>query len=307
MQKKGKRNTAGIGVLAAVLVICELASLLVLSGRIVSYTEAKFVNVMPLFAENAPVAAIPVETSDSSEDVSSESTSAPSEETTSSEASVGSTEKHPVFRMEAEAEIFRLSYDNESGQTTVIGAGSSDKLIAPGTANLYQFTLKNPGDASLEYTLTMEAYVTGTDLKFPVNVRLWDHTNKYLIGSADGKADVLELNTVEESAELGAGRYAVYNLEWEWPFEWGDDEYDTMLGNLAVEEDLVLHIVIRTNAAYDEDPDDPNSGLIDPPQTGDEASIILLALLCGGSFTGLCVTLFAYIRSGRKEKQVPLT
>lgn len=312
-QTKRKRNTAGIGVVIAVLLLCELASMIVLCGRIVSYTEAKFVNVLSLTEERAPniAAPAPVNSADSGE------TSSPGAESTSAEESgtdsVGSSgSKNPEFHMEAEAEIFRLSYDNESGKTTVIGAeGNSDKLIAPGTTNLYQFTLANTGDVSLDYTLTMEAYVTGTDLRIPVNARVWDYTNKYLVGSADGMVDVMELNTVEESAELGAGRYAVYNLEWEWPFERADengditsgDTYDTMLGNLAVDEDLVLHIVIRTYAEYDENPDDPNAGVPKPPQTGDDAPIVLLIVLCAGSFVGLCVMFFAFFKSGRKEKQ----
>lgn len=312
VQTNRKRPAAGIGVLAAVLAICVLASSIVLFGRMISYTQAKFVNVLSLTEESLPVAADPVNSADPTEETTSAEASAPAEETSSPDASNASTEKHPAFRMEAEAEIFKISYDNENGQTTVIGAnGSADKLIAPGTTNLYQFTLQNPGDVSLDYTLTIEAYVTGTDLHIPVNARMWDYTNKYLVGGSDGMVDVMELNTVEESGELGAGRYAVYNLEWEWPFERTDengdltsnDAFDTMLGNLAADEDLVLHIVIRTTAAYDDDPDDPNAGQVKPPQTGDNAPIVLLSVLCVGSLAGLCAMLFAFFKSGRKEKQ----
>lgn len=298
MQKKRKLNIAGIGVLVAVLILCELVSTTVLFSRMISYTQAKFVNVMSLTEKSEPDGT----NSDSSDETTAGETTAPTEETTT--RSGQGTGKHPEFRMEAEAEIFRFSYDNDSGEITVTGGeGNTDKLIAPGTSNLYQFTLQNPGDVSLDYTLTMEAYVTGTDLWIPVNARVWDYTNKYLVGSTDSMVDVMELNTVNESAELGAGRYAVYNLEWEWPFEWGDDEYDTMLGDLAVEDDLALTIVIRTVAEYDENPDDPNAGEIKPPQTGDDSNLVLLSLLCVGSFIGLCVMLFAFFKSGRKEKQ----
>lgn len=218
---------------------------------------------------------------------------------------------HPEFRMEAEVEIFKFSYD-ETGKVTVIGPeGNPDKLFAPGTSNLYQFTLRNPGDVALNYTLSMEAYYTGTDgLWIPIYTRVWDYTNTYLVGSPDEQVDVLELNTVDNyTAKLGAGRYAVYNLEWEWPFEREDengditenDIYDTMLGDLAVEKDLTLTIVIRTYAEYDEDADGP--GLTKPPKTGDESQVLLFSLLCGGSFVGLCGMIFAAVKSGRKEKE----
>ena len=299
MQNKHKRT--GLGVVAAILVLCALASMAVLFSRITTYTQAKYVHVLPLIDENNK-AAEPNKATSATVTLPSlaeaEETTAPTQ--AANTAGSAETKKHPAFEMEAEAEIFRLSYDNDSGETTVIGVeGNTDKLIAPGTSNLYQFTLQNPGDVSLDYTLTMEAYVTGTDLWLPVNARVWDYTNKYLVGSAEEMADVMELNTVNESAELGAGRYAVYNLEWEWPFEWGNDEYDTMLGNLAVEDDLVLHIVIRTVAEYDEKPDNPNAGT--PPKTGDDSQIVLFALLCAGAFVGLCIMLIPLFKSKRKD------
>lgn len=271
-----------------VLLLCCTASISLLFSRVIPYTSAKFVNVHSL-TQNGP--------SDSNAASSANGS-------VQSETYISDDEKHnPEFHMEAEEEIFKFSYD-ETGKVTVIGPeGNEDKLFAPGTSNIYQFTLANTGDVALDYTMTMEAYYTGTDLWIPIEARVWDYNNKYLLGSADNKVDVLELNKVEDSAELGAGRYAVYNLEWEWPFERGDDVYDTMLGDLAVDNDLELHIVIRTVAMLDENPDNPNAGLIDPPYTGDESQLLLLCLLSAGSFAGLCIMIFAFFKSGRKEKE----
>ena len=292
--KKGKSSGSFI-VLSLVLFLCCAVSVSLLFGRVIPYTTAKFVNVHSLTEDEKSDTNTSVSDSTASEDTDSGSTT-PEQD--------GTMKHNPKFEMIAEEEIFKLSYD-ETGKITVIGAqGNEDKLIAPGTSNLYQFTLANTGNVALDYTMTIQATVTGTDLQFPVNVRVWDYTNKYLLGSSDKMVDVLELNSVEESAELGAGRYAVYNLEWEWPFEWGDDEYDTMLGNLAVEDDLVLRIVIRTTAEYDENPDNPNAGVFTPPNTGDDFPIILLSLLCSGSFIGFCAMIFSFFKSDRKEKQV---
>ena len=289
LDSNAKKATGSILGMILLLLLVEAVSLSLLFSRVMVYSAAEFEHVHSLIEINQAGS-----NSTSGELISSAGNTAPSGQ---------SAEKHPEFHMEAEEEIFKLSYD-ETGKVTVIGAkGNEDKLIAPGTSNLYQFTLQNPGDIALDYTLTMEAYVTGTDLWIPVNVRVWDYTNKYILGSSDSMVEVLELNAVNESAELGAGRYAVYTLEWEWPFEWGDDEYDTMLGNLAVDEDIELHIVINTVAAYDEEPENPNSGLIKPPNTGDDSQLVLLSLLCVGSFAGFCGMIFAVIKSDRKKKQ----
>ena len=292
---RGRIKSSGSLVgLILILLLCLMVSVSLLFGRVIPYTTAKFVNVHSL-TENA--------VSDSDAPSANEQTTS-SGNNGQSDSSNQSAEKHnPEFHMDTEEEIFKLSYD-ETGKITVIGAeGNGNKLIAPGTSNVYQFTLANTGDVALDYTMTMEAYITGTDLLIPVNVRVWDHTNKYILGSADSKVGVMELNTVNENAELGAGRYAVYNLEWEWPFEHGDDVYDTMLGDLAVENDLALHIAIHTVAVHDNDPDVPDSGLIEPPYTGDESQLILLCLLSAGSFSGLCIMAFAMFKTGRKDKE----
>lgn len=202
--------------------------------------------------------------------------------------------------IQRELEIFRLTYDNASGETTVKGVeGSADKLIAPGTTNLFEFTLHNPLDYSIDYIMTMEARVEGTELRLPVKARVWDYTNRYLLGSPDEMPDVLELNTVEDTGELGPDRYAPYTIEWEWPFEWGDDEYDTMLGNLAVDRDLTLTVVVRVLAEYDEEPDNPDAG--EHPKTGDDSQLALFALMGGVSLTGFVVVLLPLFKSRRKK------
>lgn len=324
-ERKKKKSSGNLIALIILLFLCSAVSISLLFSRVIPYTEEKFENVHSLTdsSQNSSDSGSSADGADGQNgstgtdgqtgSVSGENgagsgngngngSGSGSNGQSSSSGQYGVTH-NPEFRMIADEEIFKLSYD-ETGKITVIGVeGNEDKLIAPGTSNLYQFTLANTGDVALDYTMTMEAYVTGTDLWLPVNARVWDYTNRYLLGSPDEKVDVLELNNVNDSAELGAGRYAVYNLEWEWPFEWGNDEYDTMLGNLAVDEDLVLHIVIRTVAEYDEDPNDPNAGLIKPPHTGDNSQLLLLCLLSAGSFLGLCIMIFALFKSDRKEKK----
>lgn len=282
---KKTKSSGNLIAMILILVLCLAVSVSLLFSRVIPYTSAKFVNVHYL--------------TDSSNSNSANSSADSGE--VQMETYISDDEAHnPEFHMEAEEKIFKLTYD-ETGNVTVEGA--DDKLIAPGTSNIYQFTLANTGDVALDYTMTMEAYYTGTDLWIPVEARVWDHTNRYLLGSSDDKVDVLEVNKVEESAELGAGRYAVYNLEWEWPFERGDDIYDTMLGDLAVDNDLELHVVIRTTAMHDNEPDNPDAGLVKPPRTGDESQLVLLCLLSGGSFAGLCIMIFALSKSSRKEKE----
>lgn len=151
-----------------------------------------------------------------------------------------------VWETNTEVDIFKISYEN--GEAVVTVDGMNDKVIAPGTGNEYTFYLKNTGDVFLDYTLEIEAYFTPETTPIPVEVRLKGYHGTYLLGSDDTWSDVLELNQVKDEASIAVNRYAYYTLEWRWPFESGDDSYDTFLGNMAVDEDLTLTIAIKTVA-----------------------------------------------------------
>lgn len=176
-------------------------------------------------------------------------------------------DENTVWQGETDIEIFRLSYENGQGQITV-QSGSGQKVIAPGTSNTYSFSLENTGSHAVEYSMTMEAYFTDGTHTIPVNARVYDKYGNYYAGTEEAMVDVLELNGVSDSGILKAGYIMPYTLQWEWPFE-EDDAYDTMLGNLAVEEDISLTIVINTTASYTPDP--PSGGDGEPPKTGDTA------------------------------------
>lgn len=196
-----------------------------------------------------------------------------------------------VWSANTDVEIFRVRYENGSNNITV-NTSDGDKLIAPGTSNKYSFTLKNTGNVSLDYQMTMQAYVTGTDLRIPVVVRVYDHEGEYCIGSENKWEKVLNLNEVAKFGTLASDRYMNYTLEWQWPFE-GDDEYDTMLGNMAVEEDLVLTIVIKTLATQSEDPGDPGDN---PPPTGDNT---FMTFLCAAISVSI---VFIIIINGKRRR-----
>ena len=291
MKSTNNRKSSNTTIIAVLLlVLCVATSLTVLFGRMISYSQTEFENVMPIMRSH----------SEAPNDTSDDSNSAITVQTVTS--GTDNTKAHPEFRMDAKAEIFKISYKNNTGKITVNGAkGNTDKLIAPGTTNKYNFTLANPGDVALDYNMSMEANIKGTDGEIPVKVRVWDYTNKYLLGSTKQMEDVLKLNTVSEKASLGTGRYAAYTLEWEWPYEQGDDELDTMLGNLAAEDDIVLEVKIKTTAEYDEtnDPQKNNAGLI-VPQTGDDTQLEFLWLILAISVVGIFVVLFA---DRRKKKE----
>jgi hypothetical protein len=201
-----------------------------------------------------------------------------------------------VWSTNTQVEIFRISYVNGE-QVITVNSDNGDKVIAPGTENSYTFKLKNTGNVALDYTVEIDAYFTPADVEIPITGRLNRYDGAWVIGGKEEYAKVSVLDTAEDKATLGAGKYTYYTLDWLWPFESGNDELDTMLGNLATEQDLTFTIVIKTTATESSDPYD-DSG-ITPPQTGDNTNLTLWIVLAVSSFAMMMFLLFYQ----NKEKQ----
>ncbi len=202
-----------------------------------------------------------------------------------------------VWAGDTDVEIFKVSYENGEGVITVAGQ-NNDKVIAPGTSNKFSFTLKNTGDVSLNYSMSMEAYVSGTDFSLPVVVRVVDHDGSYCLGSEDHWESVLFLNKVSKKGKLAAERFANFTLEWQWPFE-GDDKLDTLLGNLTEKDNITLTIKINTFASECDDPDDPGDN--PPPQTGED---VLNNLVWALVAVTLAIVIFIYSKKMSRRKEL---
>ncbi len=264
-QRKYKDRTAVVGIMATLLFLCVLATTAVVFYRLEEYTpDTEWKNVITL------VPASPAAAPEGYSDVLMHRTSG-----TMELGSVVDDTRQEVFRNHSQAEIFRLTYAGTDGHLTVCADGEN-KVIAPGTANTYTFTLKNTADMALNYEMSITAQVIGTELTIPVQVRLWDYEGNYLLGDENKRVPFLQMDGVRVASSLEAGYGAIYTLEWLWPFEQGNDEYDTMLGNMAVEDDIVLAVHIDTVATAidakkdDSSEDESSEGSIpseDPPSS----------------------------------------
>ena len=210
-----------------------------------------------------------------------------------------------VWSTHTDVEIFSLRYDDNGDGHNTTASSNTEKVFAPGTTQSYTFTLANNGDKTLGYKMNIVAYYENTDgLWIPIEGRLSDYTGAWLVGSATEWPDVLNLDGFTRTGTLAAQHEYDYTIDWRWPFERFDgegldanDEYDTMLGNTAVNKDLILHIIINTEAWLDEDNPTPGGH----PKTGDAGQPYLWASMALVSLVLLLLIFYAFYKDGRKK------
>lgn len=279
-----KQRNNGVSVLSLILAICVLLSATLLFSRLMDYTTTLKQQRIPL-TKSSGITHVTSGTEPRAAAVGVPRILAASPRLLTAKPGAATYDDNTIWSGETDVEIFRISYDNATGETTV-RSQNGDKLLAPGVGGSYAFYLENTGNVTLDYTMEMEASFSSR-YAIPVNVAVTKGDGSYLLGAAQEMVDVLRLNEVQESGTVSAGYIQPYTLHWEWPFE-ENDEYDTMLGNLAVDEPIFLTITIRTTAQYN---GTPGSGGGMPPQTGDTAQLGMYVTLLMVSLAGLLLLL----------------
>lgn len=153
------------------------------------------------------------------------------------------------WKKTTEVDLFDVSYANDTGEITVKSSGT-DKVIAPGTANDYEFSLKNTGNISLDYVLSLDSLFSMQEWEIPIQVRLRSGA-RWIKGGENEWIPVGEMKGIVEGGALEVNQYKTYTLQWRWPFEIGtaeelvqNDLNDTSLGNHAVGEDVNFRLTI---------------------------------------------------------------
>ena len=217
-------------------------------------------------------------------------------------------DEEKIWDTETEIDVFKAEYYNDESVLTV-RSWDGESVIAPGTENDYIFYLQNTGNVAVDYQMEIDfsLRVDGEQKEiadFPVSVRIHKAGGEYLIGDENTWVSVSDVAQIENAGTLGVNSYESYMLEWQWLFEGGNDELDTMLGSAAAEKSITLSLDVNTHAQQSDDAE-AVGGMTD--NDGEEKPIggtirwlpfLLLILL----IVLLVIALILALRKRRKEE-----
>ena len=199
-----------------------------------------------------------------------------------------------------DVDLFKSSYLDPDGKLITVESKDSSKVIAPGTGNDYHFSLKNTGNVSLDYTLSLKGIFELSNRNLPFEVRL-KKDNEWVVGTDDAWSTVDKLNEVVEKDTLPVGKYVGYTLEWQWPYESGEDDIlflndinDTAIGDASAEMDVNFRLII--NVVAEATPQtvtmDENGNVLYEESINPSALVAGLSMLTGGLLGLLLLLLF---------------
>lgn len=197
-----------------------------------------------------------------------------------------------------EIQIFSAEYESDGNITVKSAYGN--RVVAPGTENSYDIYVRNVGKVPISYVLEAQSRITfdvnGKQIEIPIKANFSDPNNNYLLGSENEKVSLAKLDKLKDSSGLSPDHQAKYTLSWSWPFD-GDDEFDTLLGNLAASEGEELTVKVAFSVAASYDPNAEGGA----PITGDSTNIGLwVALFVTSTFT-LIILLFLRKKENDEE------
>lgn len=157
------------------------------------------------------------------------------------------------WQVNTDVDLFKTAYANDNGEITVKSL-HGDKIIAPGTSHEYEFSLKNTGNISLDYTMRLDSVFTLLKHDLPMQVRIHSG-DRWIFGGENSWADPGSLSEIIESGTVDVNECVIYTFEWQWPFEADaedarilSDLIDTAIAEAAVNQDVTFQLSIETQS-----------------------------------------------------------
>ena len=187
---------------------------------------------------------------------------------------------------DVELPMFSIQYTNANGEV-IIQSSNDDKILAPGAKSTYTILLRNADEYALDYELAPKV-VFSTRYQIPLKVKMRVANGEYILGSAEEWATLQDLRELSNTGTLAKAEAVEYTFEWLWPYESGNDDFDTELGNqernVGVEVAFVFHSVANTTL-------DANGGWEGHPDMGKNIALAVSSAIFLASVVAITIVI----------------
>ena len=188
--------------------------------------------------------------------------------------------------MDESLDVFAMEYENDTGDITIKGH-DGEKVIAPGSDVEYTLRLRNTDRVALNYSFEPDLEYT-SEYKLPIVVRLLDDNDNYVIGSPTKWVPLDKISGKKLEGTLMQNETAEYKFQWKWPFESGDDAYDTFLGSATFDTNVGVELLFSIHSEVNTELTSNGGGLANSP-LGPVLTMLLIALILAAVITLLMI------------------
>ena len=219
------------------------------------------------------------------------------------EGDVEFSDEKEIWDLDTKIDIFSISKENEDGQI-IVESSDGSKVIAPGMEGTYRFQINNKGNIAVDAKTQLDISFIVENLEFenlPIEVKFSNYKGENLNGG--GWIIVDKFNQCVDELVIGKNSYVYYQLDWRWAFELGNDEFDTLLGNLSVNSVVKMTVGIQATATQSDDYD-AEGGLvsgIDAGRTG--GSIVPVPYILLNLLILIIIAVLITLESLKRKKQ----
>jgi len=221
------------------------------------------------------------------------------------EGNVEFSDDKEIWNLDTQIDIFSISKTNEKGEL-IVESQDGDKVIAPGMEGTYKFQIKNKGNIAVDTQVKLDISFIAENLEYetlPIEVKFTNYRGENLTGT--DWISIADFTECIDELVVGKNSYIYYQIDWRWQFESGNDEFDTLLGNLSVDSEVKMTVGIQATASQS-DNYNATGGLssgAEAPRTGGSLvpvpyivlNLIILIIL------GVLITLEVYRRKQKSE------
>lgn len=202
--------------------------------------------------------------------------------------------------MDESLNVFAMEYKNDSGEIIIQGQ-DGEKVIAPGTDVEYTLRLRNIDKIALDYSFVPALNYT-SEHKLPIEIRLLDPNDDYIIGNETTWIPLDEIGDVTCNGTLLQNETAEYVFQWRWPYESGNDGYDSFLGDLAFASDVGVNLDFSVHS--EANTTIKSNGGFFQSQPGKVTVLVIIAVLLAVAITLLLVHIIYKIKA--RKNAIPV-